>query len=37
MPGTAVRCSRFGGAGLPDRAVTMGVRVIWRAGREAAK
>ncbi len=37
MPGTAERCTRFGGAGRPDRAVMMGIRVMARAGREAAK
>ena len=37
MPGTAERCTCFGGAGRPDRAVTMGTLVIERAGREAAK
>ena len=35
-PGTAERCTCFGAAGRPDRAVTMGILVIERAGREAA-
>jgi hypothetical protein len=37
MPGTAERCTRFGGAGRPDSAATMGSRVMDRAGREAAR
>ena len=36
-PGRAERCTCFGGAGRPDRAATMGILVIERAGREAAK
>ena len=36
-PGSAERCTCFGGAGRPDRAATMGILVIARAGREAAK
>ena len=36
-PGSAERCTCFGGAGRPDRAATMGILVIERAGREAAK
>src|ERR1035438_10551682 len=36
-PGTAERWTRFGGAGRPDRAATMGSLVIDRAGREAAE
>ena len=36
-PGTAERWTCFGGAGRPDRAVTIGTLVIDWAGREAAK
>src|SRR5215467_7501701 len=36
-PGTAERCTCFGGAGLPDRAATIGTLVTERAGRDAAK
>ena len=36
-PGIAERCTCFGGAGRPDRAATIGILVIERAGREAAK
>jgi hypothetical protein len=36
-PGSAERCTCFGGAGRPDRAATIGILVIERAGREAAK
>ena len=36
-PGMAERWTRFGGAGRPDRAVTIGTLVIERAGRAAAK
>lgn len=34
MPGIAERCSRRGGAGRPESAVTMGTRVTCFAGRE---
>ena len=36
-PGSAERCTCFGGAGRPDRAATTGILVTARAGREAAK
>src|SRR5258708_3005525 len=36
-PGTAERGTWVGGAGIPDRAVTIGTLVMERAGREAAK
>ncbi len=32
----AERCTCLGGAGRPDRAVTMGIRVMDLAGRHAA-
>ena len=36
-PGIAERRTCFGGAGRPDSAATMGILVIERAGRAAAK
>ena len=37
MPGTAERWICLGGAGLPERAATIGTLVIARAGLEAAR
>src|SRR6202046_2797505 len=36
-PGTTERCTALGGAGCPDRALTTGILVTARAGRDAAK
>ena len=36
-PGIADRCTSRGGAGRPESAVTMGILVIARGGRDAAK
>jgi hypothetical protein len=36
-PGRAERCTCFGGAGLPDRAATIGILVTVWAGRAAAR
>ena len=35
-PGTAERCTAFGGAGRPDSAATTGTRAIVVAGRREA-